>query len=264
MNDVSFKECILNNLATCKKNKQRSNTVHIIVDNYLLWCIKRIERCALIITWTICRGWTESVGKFPRPWTGTVSPRIESKRCTCSQDNTQNRRHCSDTSPEDMAMERTTSLKKAKTSGLLLQRMIAVFPSRLSSYANSFVKNSVISQLHLLSAIYKCTGFARSSSCACDSLFPIHARPRQATSTTVSLETKHPNGLYTQEICIRASYWLNVGSFHSTLWLDWRRRAALTHSPGLRPRLWSSKDIVIVNVSLFKRNQKQNIRKILL
>lgn len=80
------------------------------------------ERCAFIITWTICRGCTESVGKFPRPWTGTVSPRIESKRCTCSQDNTQNRRHCSDTSPEDMSMERTTSFKKAKTSALLPHR----------------------------------------------------------------------------------------------------------------------------------------------
>lgn len=54
------------------------------------------------LTWTICRGCTESVGKFPRPWIGTLSPRIESNLCTCSQDNTQNRRLCSDTSPEDM------------------------------------------------------------------------------------------------------------------------------------------------------------------
>lgn len=54
-------------------------------------------------TCTICRGWTESVGKFPRPWIGTHSPRMESRRCTCSHDKTQQRRLCSDTSAEDMA-----------------------------------------------------------------------------------------------------------------------------------------------------------------
>ena len=55
------------------------------------------------ITWTIWRGCTDRVGKFPRPWMGTASPRIESKRCTWSQDNTQNRRLWSDAPPQDMA-----------------------------------------------------------------------------------------------------------------------------------------------------------------
>lgn len=62
------------------------------------------------LTWTICRGCTESVGKFPRPWMGTLSPRMESSRCTCSHDNTQNRR-LSEASPEDMAR---LSRKKCK------------------------------------------------------------------------------------------------------------------------------------------------------
>lgn len=62
-------------------------------------CYVRVRYC----TCTICRGWTESVGKFPRPWIGTHSPRMESRRCTCSHDKTQQRRLCSDTSAEDMA-----------------------------------------------------------------------------------------------------------------------------------------------------------------
>lgn len=57
-----------------------------------------------VSTWTISRGCTDRVGKFPRPWMGTASPRIESKRCTWSQDNTQNRRLWSDASPQDIAM----------------------------------------------------------------------------------------------------------------------------------------------------------------
>lgn len=54
------------------------------------------------LTWTICRGCMDSVGKFPRPWIGTLSPRMESKRRTCSQDSTLTRRLCSEASPEDM------------------------------------------------------------------------------------------------------------------------------------------------------------------
>lgn len=57
------------------------------------------------LTWTICRGCTDSVGKFPRPWIGTLSPRMESKRRTCSQDSTLTRRLCSEASPEDMTNE---------------------------------------------------------------------------------------------------------------------------------------------------------------
>lgn len=130
----------------------------------------------LIVTWTICRGWTERVGKFPRPWTGTVSPRIESKRCTCSQDNTQNRRHCSDTSPEDMAMERTTELyKNAKTSDLLRQitppsnTWVDISsdedPKQMCYFVLPKLSLSTISQRVL-----------KSSSCAHDSLFPIRVR----------------------------------------------------------------------------------------
>lgn len=36
------------------------------------------------LTCTMVRGRTDSVGKFPRPWMGTASPRIWSRRCTCS------------------------------------------------------------------------------------------------------------------------------------------------------------------------------------
>lgn len=54
------------------------------------------------LTWMICRGFTESVGKFPRPWMGTLSPRMESKRRTWSQDRTLSRRLCSGASPDDM------------------------------------------------------------------------------------------------------------------------------------------------------------------
>lgn len=37
-----------------------------------------------VLTCTMVRGLTDSVGKLPRPWMGTVSPRIWSSRCTCS------------------------------------------------------------------------------------------------------------------------------------------------------------------------------------
>lgn len=54
------------------------------------------------LTWTICRGCTDSVGKFPRPWIGTLSPRMESKRRTWSQHSTLTRRLWSEASPGDM------------------------------------------------------------------------------------------------------------------------------------------------------------------
>lgn len=65
-------------------------------------------------TWTIWRGCTDSVGKFPRPWMGTASPTIESKRRTWSQVSTQNRRLCSGASPRDMVAFRPR-LPKIKT-----------------------------------------------------------------------------------------------------------------------------------------------------
>lgn len=37
-----------------------------------------------VLTCTMVRGFTDSVGKLPRPWMGTVSPKIWSNRCTCS------------------------------------------------------------------------------------------------------------------------------------------------------------------------------------
>lgn len=63
------------------------------------------------LTWTISRGCTDSVGKFPRPWIGTLSPRIESKRRTWSQDSTLTLRLWSEELPEDM----TTGLDRAST-----------------------------------------------------------------------------------------------------------------------------------------------------
>ena len=56
------------------------------------------------LTWTICRGCTDSVGKFPRPWIGTLSARMESKRHTWSQHSTLRRRPGSSASPEDMTV----------------------------------------------------------------------------------------------------------------------------------------------------------------
>lgn len=157
------------------------------------------ERCAFIITWTICRGCTESVGKFPRPWTGTVSPRIESKRCTCSQDNTQNRRHCSDTSPEDMSMERTTSFKKGKNFCSTPAQISLSFQTDEAPTQNRLWKAQLFHSCsrYQLSAIYLSRRFVRLSSCVSDSLFPIHAQARVAVNNAVMLETHYPNGLYT-------------------------------------------------------------------
>lgn len=67
-------------------------------------CTSSDVKLVLICTWTIWRGCTDRVGKFPRPWMGTASPKIESKRCTWSQVKTQNRRLWSETSPQDMVM----------------------------------------------------------------------------------------------------------------------------------------------------------------
>lgn len=68
------------------------------------WRLMRSDRDRLgALTWTICRGCTDSVGKFPRPWIGTLSPRMESKRCTWSHDSTLTRRLWSQASAEDMA-----------------------------------------------------------------------------------------------------------------------------------------------------------------
>lgn len=63
------------------------------------------------LTWTISRGCTDNVGKFPRPWIGTLSPRIESKRRTWSQDSTLTLRLWSEELPEDM----TTGLDRTST-----------------------------------------------------------------------------------------------------------------------------------------------------
>lgn len=61
------------------------------------------------LTWTMCRGCTDRVGKFPRPWIGMLSPRMESNRRTWSQDSTLTLGFSSgaspEESPEDMVQE---------------------------------------------------------------------------------------------------------------------------------------------------------------
>lgn len=161
----------------------------------------------LIVTWTICRGCTESVGKFPRPWTGTVSPRIESKRCTCSQDNTQNRRHCSDTSPEDMAMERTTELyKNAKTSDLFRQ----ITPPSNTEWI--YLQMKILSRCAILfcqSSRYRLyRNGSWSHPAALTTLYSQSACRQQCRYESYSvLEMNRTNGFYIYDICIRASHW---------------------------------------------------------
>lgn len=90
-------------LGICARYKPRLVTLNTLKFNVHM-CASSNVKLILIGTWTIWRGCTDRVGKFPRPWMGTASPKIESKRCTWSQVKTQNRRLWSEASPQDMVM----------------------------------------------------------------------------------------------------------------------------------------------------------------
>lgn len=102
----------------------------------------------------------------------------------------------------------------AKTSGLLPYRY------RSLSEQMKFLRKVVFEKLSYFTVAldisyiaYRSTRFVRSSSYARDALFPIHVRPTEALSITVMLDTHHLNAFYSQEICIRASYWSNICSW---------------------------------------------------